>query len=137
VNGCSSNGIVYLPCYAAPNVTCGGAEYDLDTVIFCKPHHCRFIRDQRYSYFVAVALSLFMGMFGIDRFYLGYPALGLLKLFTVGFFFVGQLVDFILILVQAVGPSDRSGYYTPFYGPLIFDVNNTDTYITISGSTCL
>lgn len=29
-----------------------------------------------YSYKVAVALSLFLGWLGADRFYLGYPALG-------------------------------------------------------------
>lgn len=32
-----------------------------------------------YSYKVAVALSLFLGWLGADRFYLGYPALGTLS----------------------------------------------------------
>ena len=92
-------------------------------------------------------------MFGIDRFYLGYPAigksvdtnihlqnrlcLGLLKLCTIGFFFVGQLVDFLLILVQAVGPSDRSAYYAAFYGPLISQVNTTNSYLEVSDAPCV
>ena len=82
-------------------------------------------------------MSLFLGMFGIDRFYLGYPAIGLLKLCTVGFFFIGQLVDFILILVQAVGPSDRSEYYSPFYGPLLIQVNTTNTYFEVTDEPCV
>ncbi|KAL1776719.1 TM2 domain-containing 1, partial [Sigmodon hispidus] len=59
-----------------------------------------------YSYKVAVALSLFLGWLGADRFYLGYPALGLLKFCTVGFCGIGSLIDFILISMQIVGPSD-------------------------------
>ncbi|KAI5101076.1 TM2 domain-containing protein 1 precursor [Silurus meridionalis] len=57
-----------------------------------------------YSYKVAVALSLFLGWLGADRFYLGYPALGLLKFCTVGFCGIGSLVDFILISMQNVRP---------------------------------
>ncbi|KAJ0064962.1 hypothetical protein NL108_000599, partial [Boleophthalmus pectinirostris] len=53
-----------------------------------------------YSYKVAVALSLFLGWLGADRFYLGYPALGLLKFCTVGFCGIGTLIDFILIAMQ-------------------------------------
>ncbi|KAL4666528.1 hypothetical protein H8959_005217, partial [Pygathrix nigripes] len=53
-----------------------------------------------YSYKVAVALSLFLGWLGADRFYLGYPALGLLKFCTVGFCGIGSLIDFILISMQ-------------------------------------
>jgi TM2 domain-containing membrane protein YozV len=45
---------------------------------------------------VALILSIFLGMFGIDRFYLGYPAIGCFKLFTLGFMFLGQLIDVIL-----------------------------------------
>jgi TM2 domain-containing membrane protein YozV len=58
-------------------------------------------------------------MFGIDRFYLGYPAIGLLKLFTLGFMFIGQLIDIILIATQIVGPADGSEYVIPFFGPKV------------------
>lgn len=58
-------------------------------------------------------------MFGIDRFYLGYPAIGLLKLCTLGFMFFGQLVDIILIATQVVGPADGSNYVIPYYGARI------------------
>ncbi|KAG8508529.1 TM2 domain-containing protein 1, partial [Galemys pyrenaicus] len=69
-----------------------------------------------YSYKVAVALSLFLGWLGADRFYLGYPALGLLKFCTVGFCGIGSLIDFILISMQIVGPSDGSSYIIDYYG---------------------
>ena len=66
-----------------------------------------------------------------------YYFLGLLKLATVGFFFIGHLVDFLLILVQAVGPADRSEYYAPFYGPLLTPINASDAYLEISNEPCV
>lgn len=68
-------------------------------------------------------------MFGADRFYLGYPALGLLKLSTLGFLFVGQFLDVILIATQVVGPADGSHYIMPYYGAGITVIkSNNFTY---------
>lgn len=61
-------------------------------------------------------LSIFLGMFGADRFYLGHPALGLLKFSTLGFFFLGHLLDIILIASQVVGPADGSDYIISYFG---------------------
>lgn len=59
---------------------------------------CRWTNGK--SYMVSCLLSLFFGVFGIDRFYLGYPVLGVIKLTTVGMLGIGALSDFLLILLQ-------------------------------------
>lgn len=89
---------------------------------------CLFCRNG-YHFETALTLSIFLGMFGIDRFYLGYPGLGLLKLCTLGFMFIGQLVDIFLIATQVVGPADGSYYVIPYYGPGIEIItSNNNTY---------
>lgn len=55
-------------------------------------------------------------MFGVDRIYLGYYAIGLAKFCTLGFLFLGQLIDIILIATQTVGPADGSHYVISYYG---------------------
>ena len=45
----------------------------------------------------ALLLSIFLGGLGIDRFYLGYTGLGILKLLTAGGLGVWWLIDIILI----------------------------------------
>jgi TM2 domain-containing membrane protein YozV len=60
----------------------------------------------RRSWLVAILLSAFLGQLGIDRFYLGYNLLGVLKLLTAGGCGIWWLIDLILIGVGAVTDAD-------------------------------
>ncbi|XP_046713903.1 TM2 domain-containing protein 1 [Silurus meridionalis] len=118
-----------VECLPAPNISCllqNGTRFKFsgEEVGFNKTIPCRNVTG--YSYKVAVALSLFLGWLGADRFYLGYPALGLLKFCTVGFCGIGSLVDFILISMQIVGPSDGSDYIVDYYGARLVRLSITN-----------
>ncbi len=52
------------------------------------------------DWLVALLLSIFVGMLGVDRFYLGYVGLGILKLLTGGACGVWWLIDVILIAMN-------------------------------------
>jgi TM2 domain-containing membrane protein YozV len=58
------------------------------------------------SKIVAGVLGLFLGCFGIQRFYLGYPFIGILMLCTGGGCGVWSFIDSILILVGSVPDAD-------------------------------
>ena len=58
------------------------------------------------SKMVALLLSIFLGELGIDRFYLGYIGLVILKLLTGGGLGIWWLVDLILIATGKMKTKD-------------------------------
>ena len=59
------------------------------------------------SRLVALLLCLFLGEFGIHRFYVGKIGTGIIWLLTGGLFGIGWLVDLIMIIVGSF--KDKSG----------------------------
>ncbi|SHN09978.1 TM2 domain-containing protein [Polaribacter sp. KT 15] len=60
------------------------------------------------SQVTALLLSLFLGGLGVDRFYLGYTLLGVLKLITLGGFGIWYIIDLILIITGDLQPKNGS-----------------------------
>ena len=62
---------------------------------------------QQRNLLTAILLSIFVGAFGVDRFYLGKVGTGILKLLTGAGFGLWWLIDVILIATGAM--RDKEG----------------------------
>ena len=77
---------------------CGGET--LPSAEVCAKCGARVARVSEKDLSIAVLLSCFLGLFGVDRFYLGYTGLGILKLLTLGGLGLWALVDLVLIILK-------------------------------------
>ncbi len=59
---------------------------------------------------LALILSILLGGLGVDRFYLGYTGMGVLKLLTGGCFGVLWIIDIINIATGKLLPADGTAY---------------------------
>ena len=87
-------------CSVDPEILC------LGTRSFKKAMKCNFTAKKSFS--MALTLSLILGGFGVDRFYLGYIGFGVLKFFTAGGFGIWTLFDAIQIATGYLTPADGS-----------------------------
>jgi TM2 domain/GYF domain 2 len=58
------------------------------------------------EWLIALVISGLLGVFGIDRFYLGYTGIGIAKLLTIGGLGIWALIDFVLIAVRRIPDAD-------------------------------
>jgi len=58
------------------------------------------------SWIVTLLLCLFLGGFGVHRFYTGHIGIGIIQLLTLGCCGIWTLIDFILILCNAFKTAD-------------------------------
>jgi len=89
-------------CTVKPHVLCLGRR------TFHKMLPCNWTSGYRWT--TSLILSIFLGGFGADRFYLGQWRQGIGKLFSFGGLGVWTVIDVILIAIGYIGPWDESLY---------------------------
>jgi len=110
---CTSDNVGTIQCKAVEGLICE----ETGNRTFSKTVPCKW--SNGYNLSTTLLLSVFFGTLGVDRLYLGHIGMGLLKMSTLGFLFIGQLVDIILIATENVRPKDGSHFITGYYGPSV------------------
>ncbi|XP_011307206.1 TM2 domain-containing protein almondex isoform X1 [Fopius arisanus] len=105
-SSCSS--VASPPQYYKTNCTVNSDIICLGKRKFMKNLKCNWTGGYRWS--TALILSITLGGFGADRFYLGHWQEGIGKLFSFGGLGVWTLIDVMLISMRYLGPADGSLY---------------------------
>lgn len=113
---CRQDNAARIFCTVRPGVDCIGLRSD-NVTAFERDVPCMHTNGK--SFRTALLLSIFFGLLGLDRLYLGYYAFALAKFSTCGGLFIWYFVDVVLIALQQLGPADSSGYVIDYYGPRV------------------